>query len=85
MVKYRLLSEIELNGLEKEFIDFLIINGITADQWSAIKLAQADKAHHLIALFSDVIFEGIIRKLLYMEFVEPSGIKIFKCEAEKFC
>ena len=51
--KYRELTTLELKELEKEFIDYLIVNGITADDWVKIKEEQQEKAEDIITLFSD--------------------------------
>jgi len=79
MAKYRQLTKEELLSFEKEFIDFLVVNGIIADDWVKIKSAQKEKAESIIAHFSDVIFEGIMRKVNYLEFVSPKSIKCFQC------
>ena len=81
--KYRALTQDELSGLEKEFIDYLIVNGITADDWVKIKEEEKDKAEDIIVLFSDVVFEGVMRKVKFLEFREKSDLKAFQCLDEK--
>jgi hypothetical protein len=78
-MKYRKLSGDELKELEKEFIDFLIVNGITADVWEDLKVKNIAKADLIIDSFSDVVFEGIFRKVKYLDFVTPNSIKCFQC------
>ena len=77
--KYRVLTSEELQALEKEFIDFLVVNGITASDWEQMKENQKVEAEQMLVLFSDVIFEGIMRKTQFLEYWEPSGIKAFHC------
>lgn len=81
--KYRALTQDELGGLEKEFVDYLIVNGITADDWVKIKDEEKDKAEDIIVLFSDVVFEGVMRKVKFLEFREKSDLKAFQCLEEK--
>ena len=83
MPKYRLLTIEELKALEKEFIDYLILNSITADNWEKLKKEDIDSANHVIDLFSDVVFEGIMRKVNYLEFRESKHLKTFQCLADK--
>jgi len=83
MAKYRLLNSVELEALQDDFIKFLVLNGITAQDWISIKESQPLITNGLIEAFSDVVFEGIIRKTEYLEYADKSGIKVFKCEAEK--
>lgn len=83
MAKYRILSLSELKELEKEFIDYLVINGITAEDWEKIKKENPPQAERILELFSDVIFESIMRKVQYLEFREEKEIKTFQCLNEK--
>ena len=78
-VKYRRLSQNELKEFEKEFIDFLVVNGVTADEWVKIKKDNIEKAEGIIDKFSDVIFESILRKATYIDFISPKSIKCFQC------
>ncbi len=81
--KYRLLTTEELATLEKEFIDFLVVNGITAPDWKEMKEQRPEDAEQMLVLFSDVVFEGIMRKTQFLEYWEPSGIKTFHCLQEE--
>lgn len=64
--KYRELDQEELQAFEKEFVEFLVINSITADDWVGIKKDDPDRAHKIISLFSDVIFEKLMRQTQYL-------------------
>ncbi|MEP5791758.1 MAG: DUF6495 family protein [Cyclobacteriaceae bacterium] len=81
--KYRELTTDELKELEKEFVEYLIVNGITADDWLKIKEQDKEKAEDIITLFSDVILEGVLRKVKFLEFRAKSDIKAFQCLKEK--
>ncbi len=82
-VKYRQLTQKELKEFEKEFIDFLVVNGITADEWVNLKSNDKEKAELIIDKFSDVIFESILRKVNFLEFISPLSIKCFQCLKDK--
>jgi len=77
--KYKLLTTDELHSLEKEFIDYLVVNGIDADTWTKMKELEAEKAEEVVELFSDVVWEGVLRKLEYVEFRSPKQHFEFKC------
>ena len=64
--KYRQLTQDELQLLEKDFIDFLVVNGITADEWVQIKASDSEKVEKFVVLFSDVVFEKMMRKTEYL-------------------
>lgn len=82
MAKYRLLTTAELNSMKKEFIDYLVINGITADEWQMILKNDIEKANKITNLFSDVVFERILRKVEFILQQNKKSILAFKCQPE---
>ena len=84
MAKYRLLSTDEFEELEKEFNDFLELNRITADHWNLIKINYPENADRIIALFSDVVFESIMRKAMYLEWRGMKELKVLQCLEDRF-
>ncbi len=82
MAKYRVLNKEELQDLEKEFIDFLVLNGIPSDEWLSIR-KDHEKADKMIELFSDVVFEKILREVKYVDHYAKNSIKLFKCDSER--
>ncbi len=83
MPTYRLLTIEELTELEKEFIEYLVLNGITAEDW--VKMKAEDKAgtERVIELFSDVVFEGILRKVNYLEYRAENFVHAFQTLPDK--
>jgi len=81
-LKYRRLTQEELEALTDEFINFLIVHGIDSPEWIRIKGDEPVKAIQMIDLFSDFIFDGIVRKVRFIDYFDESGAKLFKCEDE---
>lgn len=77
MPKYRLLDSDELKAFEKEFVEFLVLNSITADEWVKIKSDDLDKTNKLIELFSDVVFEKLMRQTEYLMKSDTKNIAAF--------
>jgi len=82
-MKYKRLTQEQLHSLEKEFVDFLVINGIIAEDWSQMKKDEPEKAERMIGLFSDVVFEGILRKTDFIEWRSKSEVRAFHCLKDK--
>jgi len=82
-MKYKRLTNEQLESLEKEFIDFLVINGIIADDWAQMKNDEPEKAERMIELFSDTVFEGILRKTDFIEWRSKTEVRAFHCLKEK--
>ncbi|PHR49855.1 MAG: hypothetical protein COA32_01600 [Fluviicola sp.] len=83
MPKYRHLTKEELDALQKEFVEFLVVNGITADKWSAIKENKKESAEEIIEQFSDVVWEGALRKAKFLELRNPKELLTFQCLPDK--
>ncbi|NJN28628.1 MAG: hypothetical protein HC819_22950 [Cyclobacteriaceae bacterium] len=84
MVKYRSLRADELQALETEFVEYLILNGIMADDWQKIKAENREKALQIIDHFSDVVFEKILRKTRFVEVRQSKKLEIFQCLDDRF-
>ncbi|HLV43301.1 MAG TPA: DUF6495 family protein [Brumimicrobium sp.] len=80
-MKYTRLSLQDLKDLEKEFIEFLILNGIDADEWERLKVKDTDKVEQVIDHFSDVIWEGVLRKTEMVE--HRRADKLTVCRVKK--
>lgn len=83
MAKYRTLSGKELEELEKEFIEYLVINGITVNEWDQLKKDDPEKVDRIIELFSDVVFEGVMRKVEFLQYRNANEVRAFQCLSDK--
>lgn len=83
MAKYRLLTTDELQELEKEFVEYLVVNGIVAEDWELLKKEDKKKAEKIIDLFSDVVFESVLRKIDFLELRTPRRLYCYQCLEEK--
>ena len=83
MVKFRVLTLDELQELEKEFVEFLVLNGITASDWLSLKENDPVTSVRMIELFSDVVFESILRKARFLEKRGKNYLHVFHCLPEE--
>lgn len=82
-MKYRRLTSAELQDLETEFVQFLVANTVTSEEWVQLKENEPEKAEQLIELFSDVVFEKVISGVEYLEVKSPRDLKTFHCQDDK--
>lgn len=82
-MKYRRLSEEELEILKNEFIQYLVANGIDAQMWEKFKNEDPDKADIFVDLFSDIVLEKSLEKIQYLEHRTPTDLKLFYCGEDK--
>lgn len=83
MPKYRLLTHEELHEFEKEFVDFLVVNGIEPERWELIKAEDTESMNKIIELFSDVILESVLRKVKYVDFRSKQYVHAVSCMDDK--
>ncbi|WP_461533361.1 DUF6495 family protein [Sinomicrobium sp.] len=76
-MKYRRLTKEQLEELHPEFINFLATQSITAEEWSKIKAEQPETAEQEIDVFSDLIWEGVLQKVEYLENISQRQMHLF--------
>jgi hypothetical protein len=83
MTLYRRLTLEELSLLEKEFIEFLVVQGIEAAEWEKLKVHHSQEAEQLIDNFSDMVLDTTLSKIKFLEFISPTKIHIYQCLPEQ--
>jgi len=81
-MKYKRLSNEELQELEPEFINFLATNQVTAPDWLSLKDNDRERVEELIGIFSDMVFENVLKKIKYVEHVTRQDWMVFHCKEE---
>lgn len=76
-MKYTRLTKQQLEELHPEFINFLATQSITADEWKDIKENKPEVAEEEIDVFSDLIWEGVLAKVNYLENVSAQQMHLF--------
>ena len=82
-MKYRRLDAEELAAVEKEFVNFLVSHTITSEDWVKIKAESPEKAESLIEIFSDIVFDKVLKKVEFLEHKTSNDIKVFRCLTDK--
>ena len=82
-MKYRILSNKELEPLKDDFVRFLSANTITGEDWSKIKSNKPNEALKLVEIFSDIVWEKSLEKIKYLEHRDDKYLKVFYCGENK--
>lgn len=82
-MRFRLLSQDELQHLEAEFKQFLIVNHIHSDEWKKMNESEPEKAIALVELFSDTVLLKVYEKVEYMEFRSKQLFSVYHIHSEK--
>lgn len=76
-MKYARLTKEQFEELHPEFINFLATQTITAQEWDQIKRENPEAAEEELDVFSDLIWEGVLNKVEYVEHVSSNQIMLF--------
>ncbi|MDU8886383.1 DUF6495 family protein [Yeosuana sp. MJ-SS3] len=76
-MKYSRLTKEQFEELHKEFVNFLATQSITAEEWSKIKKSQPEVAEQELDVFSDLVWEGVLNKAMYLEHISAKQMHLF--------
>jgi len=76
-MKYRRLTREQLAELHPEFINFLATQSISADEWTRLKEEKPTVAVEEIDLFSDLVWEGVLSRVEYLENISAQQMHLF--------
>lgn len=76
-MKYTRLTKEQFEELHQEFINFLATQSITASEWADIKAHQPEVAEEELDVFSDLVWEGVLSKVVYLEHISPQHLHLF--------
>ena len=79
-MKYTRLTKEQFEELNQEFINFLATQSITADEWKEIKEQKPEVAEEELDVFSDLVWEGVLSKVEYLENIATQHMYLFKVD-----
>ncbi|MBZ9621292.1 DUF6495 family protein, partial [Psychroflexus lacisalsi] len=62
----------------KEFINFLASQSITNEEWEDIKTNKPKVAEDELDVFSDLVWEGVLNNVNYLEHFSPQQLFLFE-------
>lgn len=77
-MKYSRLTKEQFEELHQEFINFLASQSITAKEWEEIKRDKPEVAEDEMDVFSDLIWEGVLDKVTYLEHFSTQQMFLFE-------
>lgn len=82
-MKYKRLTKEQLEELHKEFINFLATQSITAKEWDNLKKEKPEVAEAEIDVFCDLVWEGVLNKVEFLEHFSKDQIHLFSLKEKK--
>ncbi len=81
-MKYRMLTKEEMQVFDDDFKHFLIVNGVSNEEWVEMNKSDIDKATSLVELFADTIFQKVYEKIKFVEYRSEASCMVFKLNKE---
>ena len=81
-MKYSRLTKEQFDEMHQEFINFLATQSITAEEWQKIKTENPEVAEQELDIFSDLIWEGVLNKVEYLEHISEKQLFLFHISDE---
>ncbi len=82
-MKYTRLTKEQLEELQPEFVNFLATQSITGEEWKKLKEEKPEVAEDEVDVFSDLIWEGVLTKVMYLENISAQQMHLFSLEQKE--
>lgn len=76
-MKYARLTKEQLEELHIEFSNFLASQQIDKSEWDQLKIEKPEIAEQEIDIFSDLVWEGVLKSARYMEHFSKNHLFLF--------
>ncbi|WLD24404.1 DUF6495 family protein [Flavobacterium dauae] len=77
-MKYARLTKEQLEELHIEFANFLASQQIDQNEWQQLKVDKPEVAEQEIDIFSDLVWEGVLKSAQYIEHFSKNYIFLFQ-------
>ncbi|MFZ9027913.1 MAG: DUF6495 family protein [Crocinitomicaceae bacterium] len=81
-MKFRMLTKEEMQVFDEDFKHFLIVNGVSNEEWIEMNESNIEKATNLVELFADTVFQKVYEKMKFVEHRSDASCMVFKLNEE---
>lgn len=82
-MKYTRLTREQLEELHPEFTRFLATQTITVKEWEQLKKNKPQVAEQELDVFSDLIWEGVLSRVTYLENISARDMHLFHLDPKQ--
>ena len=76
-MKYARLTKEQFQEVHPEFTRFLATQAISAEEWEKLKIEKPEVAEQELDVFSDLIWEGVLSRVTYLENISARDMHLF--------
>ena len=81
-MNFHRLSKEQFEELHEEFAKYLAALSIDRKEWERIKIEQPEDVEVHLDQFSDLVWEDVLSKDIYLEHLSPNHFFVFECLAD---
>ena len=82
-MEYKGLSTEQFEALHQEFATFLATNSIDKKEWDRLKEYEIEIAESHLDSFSDLVWNDVLKKNIFIEHINPKHYFLFECLEEE--
>lgn len=82
-MKYTRLTKEQFEELHEEFSRFLATRSISRDDWVVMKASRPEAVEEELDLFSDLVWEGVLGNVSYLENISEQQMHLFYAEEKE--
>ncbi len=82
-MEYKRLSTEQFEALHQEFAAFLAANSIDKKEWDHLKEYEIDRAELYLDTFSDLVWNDVFKKNIFIEHINSKHYFLFECLEEE--
>lgn len=79
-MKYKRLTKEQQEALHQEFSNFLASQAIDKKEWDEIKANKPEVAEQELDVFSDLVWQGVLKSAQFLEHFSRNHIFLFHCQ-----
>jgi len=77
-----MLSKEEMEIFDEDFKHFMVINGVSNEEWLELNENNIQKATELVELFADTVLQKVYEKIKFIEHRTSNSCMVFKLNKE---
>lgn len=82
-MKYTRLTKEQFEEMHEEFGRFLATRSISHDDWVVMKAANPEAVDEELDLFSDLVWEGVLRNVEFLENISAQHMHLFYADEKE--
>jgi len=82
-MKYRLLTQEELEPLNEEFLKYLLVANVTPQNWELLKKEDSLAAEKHIEVFSDMVLDKVLKDVNFVDVVFNDRVEVYQFLKQK--